>query len=326
MTKISHTRLSCYNECSQKFFYKYIQKLESPEINSPLLFGVAVDESLNFLLECERDGVPYTMQQVYDCFSGYMHNWGQFEVKYNPDVVYSNNDIDYYLLTEEQIQHFCQIDPEFVNIVTATQKDQQAYTKWLRVNHPEEFGYLGWQSLYNKGILMLDTFKKEVLPKFKRIIDVQIHYIIDNGEGDELTVKMDFVAELHDGRIVVFDNKTSSKPYPNDAVVTSPQLATYLEFWDTTWAGYVVMEKKIRKDKKLRWQFMVEEIPKEFTKKVFDDMQEGLYNIKQEIYQRNTDACRNYGRLCEYYDLCHNNEMGNLRPIIYREQKTDESK
>jgi hypothetical protein len=321
MTKISHTRLKCYNECSQKFFYKYVKKLESPEINSPLLFGVAIDEALNYLLECERDGVPYTMDQVYECFNGYMMNWGQFEVLYNPDVVYSLGDIDYYLLSDEDVMHFSQTDPDFPDTVKMTQDKQRDYTKWFRATHPEEFGYLAWRSLYNKGILMLDTFKAEILPKFAKILDVQVDYRIDNGDGDILTVKMDFVAEMPDGKVVVFDNKTSSTAYPKDAVETSPQLATYLEFWDTRYAGYIVLEKKIRKDKRLRYQFMINEIPEEFTKKVFDDFSEGLYNIKEEIYERNTDACRSYGRLCEFYDLCHNNEIGNLREIIYREKK-----
>jgi hypothetical protein len=170
---------------------------------------------------------------------------------------------------------------------------------------------------------MLNVFIKDILPKLKTILDVQVHYIIDNGEGDELTVKMDFVAELPDGRVVVFDNKTSGTKYSNDSVATSPQLATYLEFWDTKYAGYIVLEKKIRKDKVLRWQFIVDEIPDEFVKKVFDDIAEGIYNIEEENYERNTDSCWNYGAQCEYHSLCHYGKKGNLQPRVYRTNVKD---
>lgn len=316
--KISHTKVTLYNECSQKYFYKYVEYLYKDEVPTPLLFGIALDEALNYVLECKRDGIPISNEKVVEVFTHYMSTYNGSNIKTSDKVMYTGGDIDYYLLTDEQLEHFSSYDPEFKKVPFLAQTRQKEYSKWFKENFPIGYRELGWQSLYNKGLLMLDTYIHEILPKFKRVIDVQIHYIIPNGEGDELTVKMDFVAELHDGRVVVFDNKSTSKPYPNDSVQTSPQLATYLEFYDTTYAGYITLDKVIRKDKTIRYQFIVDTIPNDFSKKVFDDLSKGLYNMKMGIYEKNDKACFSFGRKCDYWNLCKN---GSYNGLLKREKK-----
>ena len=85
-----------------------------------------------------------------------------------------------------------------------------------------------------------------------------------------------------------------------------------MEFCDATKAGYITLSKKIRKDKRIRWQFIVDDIPVEFTKKVFDDFANVLHDIKEEQFQPNFYSCFAWNRKCEYWDLCKNGEMGDL--------------
>jgi len=316
--KISHTKVSVYNECSKKYFYKYVEYLYKDEVPTPLLFGIALDEALNYILLCKKNNEAINNKSVVDVFTTYLSNYNGEYIKDSPKVQYTGGDIDYYLLTPEDITMMMDYDPHFENVVGLSQAKQREYTKRLKQESIEYYNKLGWKSLYNKGLLMLDTYIHEILPKFKRIIDVQIHYIIPNGEGDELIVKMDFVAELHDGRIVVFDNKSTSKPYPDDSVQTSPQLATYLEFYATTWAGYITLDKSIRKDKQIRWQFIVDKIPEDFSKRVFDNLTDSLYSMKMGIYEKNENACFSFGRKCDYWDLC---KKGSFDGLYKREKK-----
>lgn len=263
------------------------------------------------------------------------------DVTNNANVQYTKKDIDYYLMSEQDIAYFCNIDPDFHIVPTLpktskTGKSQTEYTKWFKSEFPEHYPSLGWMSLHNKGKLMVETFLADILPLIKGVVSVQNREDIDNGEGDTLTIIADFICTL-DGNlvnnsdlihcptiledrdyVVLVDNKTTSMKYKDDSVCTSAQLATYDEFFDNELCAYIALEKEIRKDKKIRWQFVVDRIPTKFQEEIFDNFQEGLYNMKQEVYEKNTESCYSYGRRCDYYSLCHHGDMGNLKKRVYR--------
>jgi len=44
---------------------------------------------------------------------------------------------------------------------------------------------------------------------------------------------------------------------------------------------------------------------------MFDKINEVLYNIQQEKFEKNKSSCWNYGG-CEYKDLCHKGSMKGL--------------
>jgi len=275
-------------------------------------------------------GDDFSMDKVWDIYEKHIRTFRGIDVTKNKNVSYSNSDIDYYLLEEQDIMYFEDIDPDFRDIPEATQTKQLEYTKWFKQEYPEEFQYLGWISLYNKGRAFIEVAIKEVLPRIKEVTAIQERKTINNGQGDMLTIISDFrcvmsgktinedpqidcpiILENRDYTILA-DNKTSSVKYPKDKVETSPQLATYNEFFDNELCAYFVFVKKIPKSKKITWQILINTIPEELTESVFEGYQIGLDNMKKKIYEKNDKACYAYGRQCEYYSICKHGEMGVL--------------
>lgn len=318
-----------------KYYYRYEEKLLHPDIPTPFYFGSAIDETLNYIMECMMVGDDFSMDKVWDIYEKYIRDFRGVDVTKNPNVAYSNSDIDYYLLEEQDIIYFEAIDEDFRNIPGETQAKQLEYTKWFKEEHPEEFQYLGWISLYNKGREFIKVAIDEVLPKIKEITAVQERKTIKNGEGDTLTIISDFRCIMSGKAInedpqivcpivledrdysVLADNKTSSTKYAKDKVETSPQLATYNEFFDNELCAYFVFVKKIPKSKKISWQILINTIPQELTDSVFEGYQEGLDNMKKKIYEKNPKACYAYGRQCEYYSMCKHGKMG----VLYKREK-----
>ena len=171
-----------------------------------------------------------------------------------------------------------------------------------------------WEHLCGVGIAMIQTYIEEILPLFKEILSVQTKKLIPNEEGDELILITDFMAKLHDDRVVVFDNKTSTdvkKGYPKSSVAKSQQLAIYAEFSNTKLAGYVALQKKL-KDGKVVWAMIIDEIPEEQTAKAFDKIDEALRGIKNEIFPPCPKSCFSFGRSCEYWNYCKRGDKTGL--------------
>lgn len=312
MTKMSHSRLNTYKECGKKYYFRYIEGVDSTDIFTPLLFGSALDDTLNFVLECKRDGIPIDFEEVKLMFVDKLSNYEGRNIQNSPDVIYTKNDISFYLLEQEDIDYFSSLDEGFLTIQDKSKIEHEKFAEDFKKAFPAEYQYLGWTSLYRKGIAMLRAYIDEVLPQLTRIIKVQDRQVVNNGEGDELIFIVDLIAE-YQGKIVVFDNKTTSRPYPEDSVRKSQQLATYNEFYDTEWSGYITMDKLIRKDKKIRIQIIVDKIPTKFTEEVFEDYQDGISGIKQELFDKNPKSCYAYGRRCEFYNLCYNGSYDKLK-------------
>ena len=199
--KISHSSLNTYKQCSQKYFYKYVERLESPGIVVAFFFGKAIDETLNYVLECKKDGKTIDQKTLWDTYLSLIQKYDDIDVVKNMDVNYSLSDVDYYLMEDQDIRYFSAIDPDFHKIPSAKADDQKEYTKWFRENFPEDFQYMAWVSLFNKGRAMIHCFLDDILPLIKEVTSVQDMEYIDNGEGDVLTIIADFRCIL-DGKVV----------------------------------------------------------------------------------------------------------------------------
>lgn len=340
MTKgknVSHSRLNLYKQCSQKFYFRYIERWDSPNIFSALFFGIAIDETLNYVLECTMKKEPLDEDKMWKIFDKHMNYTSDGEeIKLSPNALYYKSDYAIHLLTESDLKYFLPYDDSIERVAASSLTSHYSFVQQFINDHPIQSNYLGWLSLYRKGELFLKTFLKEINHLFDEVFFVQDNLFIENNDGDVLICKPDFgikatgktllespifqivsetrkKLEPNKKYTIVMDNKTSGNPYKPNAVVESEQLHTYSEFYDAELAGYVVLNKKIGRNKKVNWQIIIDEVSEEFKQKVFDNISDSLYNIKQEIYEKNMSECMAYGRKCEYYDLCYYNDSSKLK-------------
>lgn len=261
--KLSHSSKNTYLQCGHKYKLHYIEKYRPVTLSSALVFGSAIDNSLNVMLE-NKDN-PEALKMTLDTFN---RNWEQGEntlrqivdMPLNPDLKYSKYDQDPDLLEKSDWAELFKYDKNFFD----TKNDvENTVSDWIDI--PEEkrriYNYYNWLCLKKKAELLLTAYYNDILPNFKRIIAVQKKVeLIDESENN-LNGIIDFVAELQDGRIAIVDNKTTSTEYSEDSVATSEQLATYQAIlnifahdannewkYEIKACAYAVMSKKLIKD------------------------------------------------------------------------------
>lgn len=179
-------------------------------------------------------------------------------------------------------------------------------------------------SLQAKGLLFLEAYQEQIIPEFKKILEVQKYFSIKNTAGDEVMGFVDLVVELKDGRVVVLDNKTAGSPYNEvfeeiDADKRK-QLATYKEALGDKYPidglGFVTLIKAIRKKKepRVRTQFIIGDVDDEFIDNTFQEYDEVLKGIRMGHFPSNHPNCNSfYGKcICETYSLTNGEDKSKL--------------
>lgn len=214
---------------------------------------------------------------------------------------------------------------------------------------PKDTGlHPSWLSLREKGLLMLEAFKNEVLPKIK-VLGTQLEVALDNGH-DRIIGFCDLVATYPGyNQPIVFDVKTSSIPYKDESVSGSPQLSLYLhdlsdQFNDTNLAGYIVLHKKVVKDRThtctkcgsvqkntrlkscnapikgkrcdgqfvtttnfgIKIQVLVDEVPEFTTDQTINNFDRVNEDIHEGHFYKNQSACMGKFGPCEFVKFCWN--------------------
>lgn len=280
MTKLSFSAREKYELCPYKYYLHYVMRYRSSLQSSALCFGNALDLALNSLLEGKED-----YHSVFDS------EWNKYDAQLD-SIEFYKSDLDASLLTEEEQE----LDKQVQNFI----------------------------SLRRKGHKLLDAYKEYIFPRIKNVISVQGEVTIigydDNGEAtqDSIYGKLDLIAmiEHEDGTVVkaLLDNKTTSEPYPKNAVLTKDQLALYAAgFSDIEWFGYLTLNKK-----NFKTQVILDKIPEEKKEQVLEKFVSTLDKIKDNQFGKNIKSCYSFGRRCEFYTHCH---KGYFSPDIYQETK-----
>lgn len=176
-----------------------------------------------------------------------------------------------------------------------------------------------FSSLFAKGEILIKEYNTQVMPRLKEVIKVQIDDEMENNAGDKLVIKTDFIARYEDGRVILFDNKTSSVKYENDSVKNSEQLGVYYEALKEEYkidaCGYIVIPKKINKKKKpaVQISIIIDTIPEEIIDKTMTQFETVLENIKQAHFPKNEKNCFNVYGKCPYYNYCHEGSLDGLK-------------
>ncbi len=264
--KLSNSGINTYTTCGHSYKLQYIDGVSSMYKGSALFFGSAIDESLNFML-LNKD----TETCLEDSIKVYELNWetnkdrkgNVTDMPKNPYILYSKWDFDPDLLEKEDWVRLYKVtnDPmkfrKEIEAKLATTEFQD-----LSREYQEFYNYSTWLCLRRKGAELLKGYYEQLLPRIKRVIDVQKAFNLNDDDKNVLNGVIDFVCVLDDDRLVVADNKTSSFDYEEDSVKTSTQLSLYMKVLniynedpDHEWkeghieeAAFFVMSKKLGKN------------------------------------------------------------------------------
>lgn len=250
-TKLSYTKVSCYNSCGYKYYLRYENGWQTNRVSSSLVFGTAVDGALNKLLitkDFEQSvvefGAVWASQKIFG------RNTEPVDLPFCKNISYSEHDYDPELLTSEDLAGL-----EVYSFDMGEVRLKIKETGWESLSDDEmEFhNHSCWLSLYRKGIIMLHAYNEIVLPKIKKVLAVQFEKLVVNEAGDTLTQYPDAIVEWEDGRVILFDHKTSRVKYDDGAAAKSPQLISYYYFskeeFNITAVGFIVLSKTITKNK-----------------------------------------------------------------------------
>lgn len=255
MTRLSHSAITKYQTCPKAYYYHYRELLRDTKTSAALLFGSAIDKALGSLLQDKSLDAEKIFEQEWE-YS--FINKTRVHIASNDNIVYSNTDFDKELLQEIDYDQLITISKKpkedilpYYNSIVDKKKDRgiDSCSDLERATYK----LANWLCLHRKGLLMVDAFRKKILPNIQEVYAVQREIKIDGDDGDSITGFIDFVAKWNDGRTVVFDIKTSSIHYDADSVLTSPQLAIYVaaveQEFKTRTAGYIVFKKNILKNR-----------------------------------------------------------------------------
>lgn len=260
--KLSNSALNKYLDCPMSYKLRYKDRLVSIYKGSALFFGAAIDEALNFMLLNKDNKKIDVLNKSIEIFN---QNWEQqtdktgevTDLPKNPNILYSKYDFDSDLLkksdwrllfkeTENPIARRKEIEAKLSDI-----KFQQ-----LPEQDREFYNYSTWLSLKQKGAILLEAYHRDLLPKIKKVLEVQKEITLNDESGNKISGYVDLIVQMLDGEIIVGDNKTSSIEYSEDSVETSAQLSQYktmlnMEYgYNIKRAGYFVVSKKLEKDTK----------------------------------------------------------------------------
>lgn len=299
--RLSYSAIEKYLSCPKEYYLHYVAKLRDKMTSSALLFGSAIDNGLNALVM----GKPDYYQIFLDSITNVEINGNKEKLPGTDKVRFFKSDIDYVLLPEHM--KFRYTKEQVQDLLDRKNYHTEDETK--------EFNEIAYQCILTKGQLIFEAYKTQVMPLFKRVISVQKAFSLSNDDGDEFIGFIDLTVELHDGRIVVFDNKTTSVKYEENSVKESKQLATYViaEGNDSTLAGFIAIHKKIlKKEPRVKIQVIIDNVDESVIDLTFENYDLVNQKIKEGEFPQNFDSCnRPWGR-CPMYELCHNNDMSQL--------------
>lgn len=334
---ISYSAYSKYHTCPKMYDLHYNKRIRSVKKGLPMILGSVVDEALNkLLLEgvieiSVKDVVPTSLE----------FKMADIDLELIPVKVKDA------ILTRARIKGFPGEDADsLIKAVIGAYLNGQELTD----NQLETFDTSIRAALYHKVEVIVDTYKKLIVPTLGKIESVQ--KFVSNGV-------VDLIAELPGEGLCVIDNKTSGRYYANDAVEMSPQLAKYCLETGITKAAFIVMSTNIRKNRHKtctscghkatsahttcnneidgkrchgEWevtinpvcdiQLLVKEMPQLMLTNTEASFAETESAIENGTFPANLNTCNwVYGSPCIYKGFCHQGLMDELEIVDETEKK-----
>lgn len=246
--RLSHSSLTKYSDCAKAYDFHYNHRLRSKTMSAALLFGTTFDKAVEVLVKNLDDEGDLAFDKAIDVFNELWEkqeiNGVVTELSNNPNITYTKTDLDLDLFDKEITE---EIDRAL------SEKEKVGFDN-LSVEDKITINKVSWYIAKFRGELMLKAVNDEVLPKLTKIHSTQEKIDLNNDSGDSVIGYADLVADYEDYHCpIVFDFKTSTRPYEADSVRSSPQLALYVhaleEKYKTRKAGFIVLSKQIQKNR-----------------------------------------------------------------------------
>ena len=277
MQKLSHSARETFETCGYKYELHYNKRLRSILTSSALLFGSAFDEALNVLL-LDRD-----LEKAKQVF---LTEWLKNEHNFN--IVYYKMDLNL-----ELVDHEVQWD-------IAGVKDEN------QRKHYEHFF-----SMEAKGLLMLEAYAENILPRIKNVIAVQKSFELPFPKQNGIVRGIiDLIAEieLDSGEIVsaILDNKSTSAPYTKKCYEKKEQTALYnIAFPEYEYVGFLTINKK-----DFSTQILVGKVPEELKEQTNYNFRAAFENIAAKEFGKNKKSCFAFGQVCPFKSHCDGKGFG----------------
>lgn len=292
---LSYSAAQKYILSPYSFFLHYYLRLRPTKISSPLVWGSAVDEGLNALLAPPLDRSPEALVKAKAAFDKAWLN-----------VEHNGRTVD---LSKPGTVSFSKIE----------------ITESLEIENKEEGIDRTWSWMKLKGHLVLEAYAEQIVPQIQEVLQVQSKVRLTNIDSDVFTGIIDLVARYKDGKVYVFDNKTAGAKYKADSVITSGQLSTYYEArredYELSGAGYIVIQKKLRKKHpRVQIDIIIDEINEDLIGQTFSDYDMVLEGIKRAQFPC-SGKCKDAFWGCAYAKWCESGDMTGLEYVPERKDK-----
>lgn len=320
--RLSYSAVEKYKFCPALYKHHYIDKLRPDAVGSPLPFGNALDDAFGRLkldkkkklTKKEKETMKVSAKEVFlNSFKTFNYNRKNISLLNDLNVLYNKSDIDLSLLEDEDFIFLKEYDEEvtdheqFLEECFAIKKNKQN----LSEEDNRLYNAIAYSCLYRKGIMLIDAYVRDIMPQIYEVFDVQKKISLKDDDGNEIIGYIDAIVSFVDSpkTKVILDDKTSSKPYKEDSVANSPQLATYCEAEGLEYAAYAVAEKSIRKkDPRARTQLIIDKISEDIIDRTFEDYESVLNGIQNKEFKKNYNSgCFQFGQVCPYYGYCRSN-------------------
>lgn len=362
-TKLSHSSVQKYLKCAYSYKLHYVDRLRPTVFSAALQYGTALDAAFTAMLKGGTDE---------DALRAFEKNWASGFINNKPvdlpmstQIVYAAKDFEPEVIPESEWQILTDMAIELglTDYLKGWGKElyDQVVNFKKQVPHREfrenEFKFLNlcnWTSLRLKAPFFVKAYREIVIPRIKRVVDVQREIKLESQSGDSVTGFIDLVAEMDDGEVYILDNKTSSRPYEEDSVFYSPQLALYGYAQDIHKGGFIVINKNLKKEKakvcsvcsfdgatsrhktcpneangkrcngswdevvklKADIQMLLGNLPKVTQNLVVENFKEVNKGIKQGFFPRNLHSCDDfYGGSCPYKGVCYASTTEGLEKV-----------
>jgi hypothetical protein len=331
--RLSHTAKETYLTCPQKWKLYYQDKLRSTLIGSALFFGSAIDDALNRMLlekkseltEEEKALMEFTPEATFvGSFSQARVANDIVRIATSEQAMYYKSDLDIDLLNDGDYKDIKDFGEEVeiilenrTEVESFVEECQQLFKKGVDTDTQRLYNYICWLSLKQKGLMLIEAYRKDIMPEIEEVFDVQKRISLPDGD-DEFMGYIDAILSFNSesGVKYVCDNKTSSRPYKQDSVGVSEQLAGYAEHEGISKCAFIVLEKKLRKrEPRVRTQIIKDTMPETTVDETFDKLTDVFNGISEEHFDKDFDSCYQYGRKCEYYQQCRTGDLKNLKYV-----------
>ena|SRR5271166_6598498 len=301
--QISFSAADKYLLSPMQYFLHYLLKLRPIQLSSPLIFGSAIDSGLNHLLYCKKT------------------EFKNLEQKYV--IINQKNALDSAKKNFIDTLKGSEVDYRVHGAVKFSKADlDESLLEGLDIPDGHD---RAWYSLREKGLIMLEAYAEQVLPKIKEVHAVQHEIKVTNTDGDTFIGVVDFIATMENGQKVLMDNKTTSVPYKDDAIDNSSQLASYWEILKDEYqldaVGFCIIPKNIRKRKepKCEIKIMIGQVKEDLIHQTFLDYDKVLHGIKTAQFACSGNCQKQFWK-CPYQNYCATDGK-DTSGLCYQERK-----